>query len=106
MKRFGGDGKGSAEVPGPVDASRSIAIRPGRRRRILALSSSFGSDALRAAGFCGAQARDFEDFVAGDRGGRSAGRIPLPDPGFREGLRRRLWQIQLLARRDHTHTTH
>lgn len=104
MRRIGGDGKGSAGGAGPT-ASQRIAVRSGQRQRMLALSSSFDGDALRAAGFCGAQARDFEDFVAGDRG-RSAGMIPLPDPGFREGLRRRLWQIQLLAHRDRSRSTH
>ncbi len=108
MRRFGGDGKGSAGAPGrPGVVQRRVVrvVRAGPRQRMLALSTSFGSDALRAAGFCGAQARDFEDFVAGDRG-RSTGLVALPDPGFREGLRRRLWQIQLLAQRDRSHSTH
>ncbi len=105
MRRFGADGKGSAGTPGRAGPSQRLAPRSAQRQRVLALSTSFGSDALRAAGFRGARAQDFEDFVSGDRG-RSAGIVPLPDPGFREGLRRRLWQIQLLAHRDRSHSTH
>lgn len=105
MRRFAGDGKGLAGTPVRAGASLRLATRSAQRQRVLALSTSFDSDALRAAGFRGARAQDFEDFVSGDRE-RLSGMAPLPDPGFREGLRRRLWQIQLLAHRDRSHSTH
>lgn len=67
--------------------------------RRLVLSSVPSVEALRGTGFQGARARDFEDFVAGDRG-RATPALPLPDPSFRERLRSQLWRIQILTRRD------
>lgn len=103
MKRFGRDGSDPVGVPGRFGTSRRRS--PRSANRVLALTTSLGSDALRAAGFSGARAREFEEFVSGDRG-RSAGFVPLPDPAFREGLRRRLWRIQVLARRVRGLATH
>ncbi len=103
MKRFRGEGADSTGASGRSGSSRRLASRP--VQGVLALSTAFGSEALRAAGFRGARARDFEDFVSGDRG-LSSGLAPLPDPAFREGLRRRLWRIQVLARRGRGLTTH
>jgi len=83
MKRFGAG----------WEASR----REGNRREGSLWEASL-REGSRIAGWSGARRRDFEDFVAGDPG-RGAGRLPLPDPSFRERLRRRLWQIQVLTRR-------
>lgn len=69
------------------------------RFRARALLGTPSAELIRAAGFAGARARDFEDFVSGEDRPFTATRLPLPDPGFREGLRRRLWQLQVLARR-------
>ena len=91
MKRLGADG--------PSRHGKALRTAARRKQRSLALSAICGADAIRSAGFRGARARDFEDFVVGDRGWL-AGLISLPDPSFRESLRRRLWRIQVLARRD------
>jgi hypothetical protein len=119
MKRSRGEGADSANGPGRLAPSRCLA--PKFAPRLLARSTSYGVDVLRAAGFSGARARDFEDFVAGGVAGGVAGdvigefagdrglpvgRVPLPDPAFREGLRRRLWRIQVLARRHRGFATH
>lgn len=115
MKRSRGEGADSARGPGRQAPSRRLA--PSFAPRRLELSNPFGVDVLSAAGFSGARARDFEDFVVGDglgdlagdvagERGLPAGRIPLPDPAFREGLRRRLWRIQVLARRQRGFATH
>lgn len=98
MKRFrfdalepGGSGARYAKSSGAREHWRSASG--------LALFVAPSDEWLRAAGLEGAHALDFEDFVAGDDRGRSSARLPLPDPGFREGLRRRLWRLQVLARR-------
>ena len=103
MKRFGGDGVDAAYAPSRPARSRRLA--PKYALRLLAHSTSFGSDAIRATGLSGARARDFEDFVSGDRG-LTSGVVALPDPSFRESLRRRLWRIQVLGRRNRVWTTH
>ena len=115
MKRSRGEGADSANGPGRHAPSRCLA--PKFAPRLLELSTSYGVDVLRAAGFRGARARDFEDFVVGEVAGEvvgdkvgarglPVGRVPLPDPAFREGLRRRLWRIQVLARRHRGFATH
>lgn len=68
----------------------------GSRRRLLAAPDA--TEAPQAA-FKGACARDFADFVEGDAPWTAA-RPPHPDPDFREGLRRRLWRMQVMARGD------
>lgn len=78
---------------------RFDAPEEGGSRARLALLAAPADEWMRAAGFDGAHARDFEDFVAGDDRGWTSSWLPLPDPGFREGLRRRLWRLQVLARR-------
>lgn len=103
MKRLRGEGADPTGASGRSGAPQRPAARS--VQGVLALSTAFGSEALRAAGFRGAGALDFEDFVSGDRG-LSAGLVPLPDPAFREGLRRRLWRIQVLSRRGRGRTTH
>ena len=103
MKRLRGEGADSTGASGRSGTPQRLASRS--IRGVLALSTAFGSEALRAAGFRGARARDFEDFVSGDRG-LSAGLVPLPDPAFREGLRRRLGRIQVLARHGRGRTSH
>ncbi|MEZ4330356.1 MAG: hypothetical protein R3F35_01275 [Myxococcota bacterium] len=50
--------------------------------------------------FKGACARDFADFVDGDAQWTASPPHPDPDPDFREGLRRRLWRMQVMARGD------
>lgn len=97
MKRLGWDGLDPATGPGRQGKSRRESAS--RRSRSLVLSGAVAADVIRSAGFRGARARDFEDFVAGDRGW-STSVMPLPDPSFRERLRRRLWRIQVLTRRD------
>jgi transposase len=95
MKRIGGDGLDVGQ------RGLRPENRPGRARigrgRTLALTAPPSAAAVRAAGFQGSRARDFEDFVAGDGGWTTVLRS-LPDPGFREGLRRRLWRIHVLKR--------
>lgn len=39
---------------------------------------------------------DFADFLLGDEG-FEAGRLPAPDPAFRERLRRRLWRNHIVS---------
>ncbi|MBK7947442.1 MAG: hypothetical protein IPK00_01525 [Deltaproteobacteria bacterium] len=95
MKRSGGNG-GDAGPRRPWAQDRSGGARGGRSRR-LALSAPPSPSAVRAAGFRGSCARDFEDFVAGDGGWTTVLRT-VPDPGFREGLRRQLWRIHVLRR--------
>lgn len=97
MKRFRPDGPESTTAS--ERSSRSPSGSPVGSSRRLLLSSVPTMEVLRSAGFRGARARDFEDFVIGDRG-RPPASLPLPDPSFRERLRRRLWRIQILTRRD------
>ena len=97
MKRLGLDGLDS--TTGPSRHGKSLRAAASRRPRALVLAAVAAADVIRSAGFLGARARDFEDFVAGDRGW-TASLLPLPDPSFRERLRRRLWRIQVLTRRD------
>ena len=103
MKRFGGDGVDAAHGPRRPDRSRRQA--PKYPLRQLAHTTSLGSVAIRATGLSGARARDFEDFVSGDRS-LTAGVVSLPDPSFRENLRRRLWRIHVLGRRYRVSTMH
>ncbi len=103
MKRIQEEVVVPVRLPGRTGVSRRPAPRGGPGA--LVLSTAFGLEALRATGLEGARARDFEDFVSDDRG-PVAGRVPLPDPAFREGLRRRLWRIQVLARRGRGLATH
>jgi len=127
MKRFGGDRGDAAHAPSRPARSRRFA--PKYALRMLAHSASreaqWVAEAVHATGFNGARAREFEDFVAGDRGvstglstvlstvlstglstGLSAGGLPLPDPSFRERLRRQLWRIHVLSLRYRGTTTH
>lgn len=97
MKRLGLDGLDSTS--GPSRHGKSMRTTAGRRPRSLISTAVSAAEAIRSAGFRGTRARDFEDFVAGDRGW-TASLMPLPDPSFRERLRRRLWRIQVLTRRD------
>ena len=98
MKRLGLDGLDS--MSGPSRHGKSVrAAAAGRRPRSLVSTAVSAAEAIRSAGFRGARAHDFEDFVVGDRGW-TASLMPLPDPSFRERLRRRLWRIQVLTRRD------
>jgi hypothetical protein len=103
MKRFFPDG------PEPASAtersSRGRGGSPAGASRRLVLSDMPSIEALRSTGFRGARARDFEDFVTGDRG-RATPALPLPDPSFRERLRRHLWRIQILTRRDRGNVRH
>ena len=103
MKRFNGRGMDAAAAPSRTAGSRRLA--PKYALRLLAHSASWASDAVRATSFRGAQAQDFEDFVSEERG-LSAGVASLPDPSFRESLRRRLWRSQVLGRRNRVSTTH
>jgi hypothetical protein len=111
MKRLGGDRMDAAHVPGRSVRSRRFApkyalrLRADTASRTASQTATWGTDAIHAAGFSGARARDFEDFVAGDRG-LGAGLVPLPDPSFRESLRRQLWRIQVLGRRNRGSATH
>lgn len=93
MKRFDAEGLVAGERHPLAERRRGL----GRGARVLALSAPPSPEALRAAGFEGARQRDFEDFVEGD-GGWTVVLPPHPDPGFREGLRRRLWRIHLVRR--------
>lgn len=96
MKRIGaGDGL-EAGARRPRAENRSATSRSGWIRP-LALGAPPSSTSIRAAGFTGARARDFEDFVEADGGWATLVRT-RPDPGFREGLRRRLWRIHVLKR--------
>ncbi|MFO0687322.1 MAG: hypothetical protein U0900_01290 [Myxococcota bacterium] len=95
MKRVGGDGI-HAGVRRPRAEDRPGSPRSGWLRP-LALAAPPSAEAIRSVGFTGARARDFEDFVEAD-GGFSALVRTRPDPGFREGLRRRLWRIHVLKR--------
>lgn len=97
MKRFGWDGLDP--LIGSGRQGKSLRGAAGRGPRALVLSAVAAADVIRSAGFRGARAQDFEDFVTGDRGWSPAV-SPLPDPSFRERLRRRLWRIQVLTRRD------
>lgn len=95
MKRLEGTGaEASGEISGREPTRGAKRLRKPRR---LARVASPIAEWMRAAGIRGARARDFEDFVRPERSW-SALALPAPDPGFREGLRRRLWRIQVLTR--------
>lgn len=93
MKRTGGEALEGQRRPRAENPGGACAGRSGP----LALSAPPSPAAVRDAGFEGSRARDFEDFVAEDAGWTTVLR-PVPDPGFREGLRRRLWRIHVLKR--------
>lgn len=40
---------------------------------------------------------DFEDFMLAGESAHDGGELPIPDPVFRERLRRRLWRTQLMT---------
>lgn len=95
MKRNSSDGPTAGGARGGRTNGKSV--RPaGLAGSRLVLRLQPTHELIRAAGLRGTRARDFEDFVA-DEAALSS-RPGLPDPGFREGLRRRLWRIQVLAR--------
>lgn len=93
MKRERRDEAGPVAREGATRPTSASGGRPRRLRLGLATSADGGA----AAGFKGACARDFADFVGGDPLSSSSP-PPHPDPGFREGLRRRLWRMQVMAR--------
>ena len=79
MKRLGLDGLDSTS--GPSRHGKSMRTTAGRRPRSLISTAVSAAEAIRSAGFRGTRARDFEDFVAGDRGW-TASLTPLPDPAW------------------------
>jgi hypothetical protein len=48
---------------------------------------------------------EFEDFMSGGESFMD-GTLPVPDPGFQERLRRRLWRTQLLTQQPHIGDSH
>lgn len=94
MRRDGG-GDGTGRPPRRVEARASAETGERAGRCVLAAPPSTGGSAN--AGFKGACARDFADFVECEQG-QAAPPLPHPDPDFREGLRRRLWRMQVMAR--------
>lgn len=95
MKPEQGDEVGPVAREGAMRPTSASGGRPRRLRLGVGLATS--ADGGAAAGFKGACARDFADFVGGDPPSSSP-LPPHPDPGFREGLRRRLWRMQVMAR--------